>query len=125
MYFAEDRFDPERMLGLLRRYHEDSVAGGYPAARVIGEMAPEIQNIRGGERLLEYEARVSMLLRDHPLTAVCQYDARAFDGAVIMDILKVHPLMVIRGSVVHNPFFVQPEDFLARTIGGHAAGRIL
>jgi len=115
VYFENGSFDPERMLGVLRNYHEDSVSGGYPAARVIGEMAPMVQHVPGGNRLLEYEARVSILLRDHPVTAVCQYDARAFDGAVIMDILKVHPFMVVRGSVVHNPFFIPPEEFLTRS----------
>ena len=55
------------------------------------------------------------------MTAVCQYDAHDFGGDLIMDILKVHPLMVLRGSVVHNPFFIQPEDFLASRPGGHPA----
>lgn len=114
IYYKDDRFDPERMLSVLSRYYEDSVTQGYPAARVIGEMTPEIQHVSGGNRLLEYESRVSILLRDHPVTAVCQYDARSFDGAVIMDILKVHPLMVIRGSVVNNPFYIKPEKFLAQ-----------
>lgn len=117
VYFEGNCFDPERMLRVLRAYHEDSVTQGYPAARVIGEMTPEVQHVPGGNRLLEYEARVSLLLRDHPVTAVCQYDARAFDGAVIMDVLKVHPLMVIRGSVVHNPFFIQPEQYLTKLNG--------
>ncbi|MDO8944651.1 MAG: MEDS domain-containing protein [Desulfobacterales bacterium] len=113
IYFQDDRFDPERMLSLLTKYHEDSVQQGYPAARVIGEMIPAVQAAPGGSRLLEYEAKVSLLLREHPVTAVCQYDARSFDGATIMDILKVHPLMVVRGSVVHNPFYIPPEEFLA------------
>jgi len=113
IYFQNDRFDPERMLRVLTQYHEDSVRQGYPAARVIGEMTPEVQHLPGGSRLLEYESQVSLLLREHPVTAVCQYDARAFDGATIMDVLKVHPMMVIRGSVVHNPFFIPPEIFLA------------
>jgi hypothetical protein len=30
-----------------------------------------------------------------------------------MDILKVHPFMVVRNSVVRNPFFIPPEEFLA------------
>ena len=111
-YFQDNRFDPDRMLGMLAQYQEDSVAKGFTAARLIGEMSPEIQQIEGGNRLLEYESRVSLLLRDHPVTTVCQYDARCFDGAVIMDILKVHPFMVIRGSVVRNPFFMSPEEFL-------------
>ena len=86
---------------------------GFNGGRVIGEMTPEVQQVPGGERLLEYESRVSLLLRTHPVTSVCQYDARTFDGATIMDILKVHPLMVVRGSVVRNPFFIPPEEFLA------------
>jgi len=113
IYFKNDRFDPDRMIEVLTKYHEDSVLEGYPAARVIGEMSPEIQHIPGGSRLLEYESRVSLLQRKHPVTCVCQYDARSFDGAMIMDVLKVHPLMVIRGAVVRNPFFVPPEAFLA------------
>ena len=47
--------------------------------------------------------------------AVCQYDANAFDGATLMKILKVHPMMVIRGAVVRNPCYIQPDEFLARS----------
>ena len=113
VYFQDGRFDPDRMLALLRRFYEDSVATGYPAARVIGEMTADVLHISGGSRLIEYESRVSMLQRECPVTTVCQYDAEAFDGATIMQILKVHPLMVMHGSVVHNPFYVQPEEYLA------------
>ncbi len=114
IYFEDNRFDPERMLNLLTCYYNDSVTHGYPAARVIGEMATEIQHVSGGNRLLEYESKISILLRDHPVTAVCQYDARSFDGAMIMDVLKVHPLMIVRGSVIHNPFYIKPEEFLTQ-----------
>lgn len=112
IYFAENRFDPDRMVSVLKQYHDDSVRQGYPAARVIGEMTPEVQHVPGGSRLTEYESKISLLLKTHPVTAVCQYDARNFDGATIMDILKVHPYMVVRGSVVRNPFFIPPEEYL-------------
>ncbi|NVN89649.1 MAG: MEDS domain-containing protein [Desulfuromonadales bacterium] len=114
VYFKDNCFDPERMLSLLTTYYTDSVAQGYPAARVIGEMTPDIQHISGGNRLMEYESKITLLLRDHPVTAVCQYDSRSFDGAMIMDVLKVHPLMIVRGSVVHNPFCITPEEFLTQ-----------
>lgn len=114
VYFQDGRFDPDRMLGLLKTFHTDSVAAGLPGARVIGEMSPEISTISGGSRLLEYEARINGLLRDHPVTAVCQYDARHFDGATIMDVLAVHPMMVVRGAVVFNPFYVAPEELARR-----------
>ncbi|MBK7578908.1 MAG: MEDS domain-containing protein [Myxococcales bacterium] len=112
VYFEDGRFDPDRMLLVLTAFHDDAVRDGYVASRVIGEMSPEIQQMPGGSRLLEYESRVSVLLRTHSVTTVCQYDARGFDGAMILDILKVHPLMVVQGSVVNNPFFITPETYL-------------
>ena len=111
-YFKDDYFDPERMLAMLAEFHENSVLTKCNGARVIGEMSPRITRVAGGSRLLEYEGHVNSLLRDHPVTAVCQYDARAFDGATIMDVLSVHPLMFIHGSVMQNPFFVAPEELI-------------
>lgn len=112
IYFQDDRFDPDRMMKMLAGYHKDSVDRGFSAARVIGEMAPEIQHIDGGSRLFEYESKVNILLEKHPVTAVCQYDARVFGGGMIMDVLKVHPLMFLRGAVVRNPFFIPPEKLI-------------
>jgi hypothetical protein len=114
VYFEGGTFDPDRMLNTLTNYYIESKNMGFKASRVIGEMTPEIETIPGGDRLLEYESRVSMLLRDHPVTAICQYDANSFDGATIMDVLKVHPKMIVNGAVINNPFFVEPEDYLAQ-----------
>jgi hypothetical protein len=75
-------------------------------------MTPEVEHVPGGDRLLEYESRVSLMVREKPVTAVCQYDANQFSGAAIMNILKVHPKMIVNGIVVHNPFFIEPEQFL-------------
>lgn len=113
VYFQDGCFDPDQILERLKQYHQDAVADGCCAARVIGEMTGDVLRKPGGSRLMEYESRVSMLLRDHPVTAVCQYDANSFDGATIMQVLKVHPLMVVRGNVVRNPFYVSPEEYLA------------
>jgi hypothetical protein len=62
--------------------------------------------------LLRYEARLNTILQEHPLTTVCQYDARRFDGALIMDMLSVHPMMIVRGQLVKNPAYISPEIFL-------------
>ena len=113
-YISDNKFDPDRMVNTLTQFHDESQEMGYPAARVIGEMIPKVLGVEGGDRLLEYESKVSLLLRTHPVTSVCQYDAADFDGATIMDILKVHPQMIVKGTVVHNPFFIQPEEFLSQ-----------
>jgi len=112
VYFKDGYFDPERMLALLVWFHESSLANRCNGARIIGEMSAAITTIAGGSRLLEYEGKVNSTLREHPITAVCQYDARVFSGATIMDVLSVHPLMFIHGNVIQNPFFVTPESSL-------------
>ena len=66
----------------------------------------------GSDRLMEYEALVNNVLKTHPITAVCQYDANRFSGATIVDVLKVHPMMIVRGQIVRNPYYMKPEDFL-------------
>ena len=65
VYFAEGRFDPDRMLQMLAQFYEDSRKAGR-ACRVIGEMSPEVCSIPGGDRLMEYECRVSLLLLEKP-----------------------------------------------------------
>ncbi len=112
IYFKNNRFEPEEMLETLKLFHNDSIKDGQSAARVIGEMTPKINSVEGGERLMEYEARVCNLLETHPVTAVCQYNVDEFDGETIMNVLKVHPLMLIKGAVIRNPFFIQPEEIL-------------
>ncbi len=114
VYFQDGVFDPDRMLKTLTDFYEESLKLGFPASRAIGEMPPEVQDVPGGDRLLEYESRVSILLRDHPFTVLCQYDANVFDGATIMDVLKVHPQTIVNGAVVQNPFFIQPEEYLQK-----------
>jgi len=81
---------------------------------VTGEMSWSLKDYPGSRDLLEYEARINLLVRDVPTTAVCQYDARLFDGATLYGILSVHPMMIVHGRVVRNPYYLEPEVFLAR-----------
>ena len=113
VFVKDGSFDSERALNQLTEFHENSVASGAPAARAIGDPSPAIKDIPGGDRWFEFEARINLLLEKHPVTVVCQYDAKSFDGKTIMDVLKVHPLMVVRGAVVRNPSFIPPEVLLA------------
>ncbi|MBU1195996.1 MAG: MEDS domain-containing protein [Proteobacteria bacterium] len=112
VYFQDNEFDPDRMIHMLTQFYDDALEMGFPASRIIGEMSPEVETVKGGERLLEYECKISMLLRDHPITSVCQYDANSFDGATLMEVLKVHPQMIVNGAVMNNPFFIEPEEYL-------------
>jgi hypothetical protein len=111
-YCPDGTFAPEAMLGRLRAYHKAVVDEGYPGGRVSGEMSWALRGIPGSDRLMEYEALVNDVLGTHPINAICQYDARRFSGAMIYDVLKVHPMMIVHGQVVRNPYYIRPEEFL-------------
>jgi len=113
-YCPSGKFDADQTLNLIRDFYRQAVdTEGYAGARGTGQMGWSIDHGRANIRdLIEYEARVNSLLDEHPYTACCQYDARMFSGEVIMDILSVHPIMIVRGQLVKNPFYVEPKVFL-------------
>ncbi|MDJ0765793.1 MAG: MEDS domain-containing protein [Myxococcota bacterium] len=111
-YCPDGKFIPQRMLDTLRAFYHQTLDEDYPGGRVSGEMTWALRGIPGAERLMEYEALVNDVLTTHPITAICQYDARRFDGAQILDVLRVHPMMIVHGQIVRNPYYMRPEDFL-------------
>jgi hypothetical protein len=117
-YCPGGRFSPEVMFDILREFRAAGDRFGYDGARVSGEMTWALRDIPGHERLLEYEAKVTGVLAECEVTAICQYDAGAWDGATLLHVLRVHPMMVVRGQVVENPFFMQPEDYLRTYVDG-------
>lgn len=105
-------FIPGKMLDTLRAFYEQAKKNGYPNARVSGEMSWALKGIPGSGRLMEYEALVNEVLLTHPVNAICQYDVKKFSGSAILDVLKVHPMMVVHSQIVQNPYYMQPRDFL-------------
>ena len=43
---------------------------------------------------------------------ICAYDLEKFDSGIVIDVLRMHPMVLIGGIVQYNPFFVSPEEFL-------------
>ena len=112
-YCPDGSFSCPEMLDVVGRFYEASLAEGYKGSRGTGEMSwAASHGDVAMEEVMEYEARLNEVLDRYPYTAVCQYDARLFDGQTILDVLSVHPMMIVRGQLVRNPFFIEPRIFL-------------
>ena len=106
-------FSADFMLNMVGQYYTKAIAEGFAGARGAGEMSWALVEGRATMRdLLEYEAKMNAVLAQNPLTVICQYDARRFGGELIMDMLSVHPVMIVRGQLVKNPFYIEPALFL-------------
>jgi KaiC/GvpD/RAD55 family RecA-like ATPase len=108
-YCPDGTFNPDRMCATVRDAYAASRADGYANSRVTGEMSWALRGLPGSEHLIEYEAAINRILKTHPITAMCQYDANRFDGETIFGALRVHPYMVMNGQLVKNPYYETEE----------------
>jgi len=70
-----------------------SLEGGPTILRVVGEMACERLMFSSDAEMLAYEEAYEVMARRYPAVTLCQYDAREFNGEVILRVLKAHPDM--------------------------------
>jgi hypothetical protein len=85
---------------------------GFRVSRSIGNMEWALEDPPGVDDLVEYEARLNYILPRYEDPVICVYDIAKFNGAIIVDILRTHPMVVIGGTLQENPFFVPPDEFL-------------
>lgn len=117
MYCPDGTFVPDRMLASFPVGYNAGLEAGFVGVRGTGEMTWARRGLPGSDKLIEYESRINTVVRDCPLTVVCQYDARQFDGATLFEVLIVHPAMIVRGRISRNPYYLPPEEFQRRGRG--------
>lgn len=112
VYVPDNHFSPDRMLGKLCSFHNECKAAHHPSLRITGETNWTLSGLPGCDRFIEYDARINTIIDTLPAAILCQFDANRFDGGTLYDILSVHPMMIVRGHIVRNPYYVTPEEFL-------------
>lgn len=105
-YCPDGTFMPERMIDYWRAFYMQARHESFAGARFTGETNWLNKGMPGVERWVEYEAMLNILVEEVPVHGViCQYDVNKIDGATLFDVLNVHPMMIVAGQVVHNPYF--------------------
>lgn len=111
-YCPDGRFSIQHMLDTIANAYQQAIADGYTGLRTTGETNWILQEHVSIQDILEYEVRLTRLLKKYPATACCQYDARYFDSDTIMDILNVHPTMIVDDQLVKNPQYLDLNTYL-------------
>ena len=113
-YCPGGRFVPLEVIENMVSRYAMAKKAGYRGSRACGEMSWALRDIPGADRFLEYEVRINTITETFPYIGMCQYDARLFDGAILFKVLQVHPFMIAQGQIVRNPYYIKPEEFLAK-----------
>ncbi|MCG6551216.1 MAG: MEDS domain-containing protein [Candidatus Magnetominusculus sp. LBB02] len=114
-YCPDGRFEMQGMLERLRGIYNLGMGEGYAAVRATGEPSWIHHGVPGAEQWLEYESELNNLALSYPYSGLlCRFDAKMYGGALLYDVLSVHPLMVVKGQVVRNPYYMTTEELRFR-----------
>jgi hypothetical protein len=112
-YLRGGKFSTDAMLEFWEREVGQAVAGGFEFARAAGEMTWALQQMPGVDELVGYESRLNRFLPRYPQVILCLYELDRFSGEVLVDVLKTHPKVLLGGMVLDNPYYLEPDEFLA------------
>jgi len=112
-YFQGGAFSADAMLEFWNRSVGGAMAAGFGFARAVGEMTWALRQMPGVEELVGYEARLNRFLPRYPQVILCLYELDQFSGEVLVDVLKTHPKVLLGGMVLDNPYYLEPDEFLA------------
>lgn len=121
VYLRDGHFDQDRMVSAVDAVIEEGRALGFERHRLSGNMGWALLDRPGTEQLIEYEVRINEVLARTRQPAVCIYDITRLSGALVMDILRSHPLTLVGGVVHENPLYAPPARFLAELRARRAA----
>jgi hypothetical protein len=113
-YLRRGMFSTQEMLD----FWDDSVGAalneeGFEFVRSAGETTWTLKELPGLDEFLTYEAELNRFLPHYPQVIMCLYDLDHFGGAMLVDILKTHPKVLMGGTVLENLYYMEPDEFLA------------
>jgi hypothetical protein len=66
----------------------------------------------GVDALIRYESELNRFTARHPQAVLCMYDLNQYNESIVIDLLKTHPLVLLSGMALENPYFLTPDEFL-------------
>jgi hypothetical protein len=88
---------------------------GYSFCRLVGEMTWALRDAPGVEHLVGYESELNRFTSTNPVIVLCLYDLERFSGEIVVNVVKTHPQVLIHGTLVENPYYIGPDEFLRST----------
>jgi hypothetical protein len=111
-YLRGGLFDQDRMLAVFEQMAGSSAKGGFPLSRIVCHMDWAAEDHSFIDNLVEFESRVNDVWNRHDDAVICVYDLAKFGGDTVVDIMRTHPMIIIGGILLQNPFFAPPMEFL-------------
>ncbi|MBI9008997.1 MAG: MEDS domain-containing protein [Tenericutes bacterium] len=106
-YSKGGKFHPDKMKNLLIQLSKEAKEEGYDGLGISGEISWVLDYTDGFDLIYEYEWKLnSEVFDNYPVTALCRYNMDKFTDDMIINIIQLHPYLIIKNVVHENPFFI-------------------
>ena len=113
------RFDPYHLLSTHQTFiaQELSARAGKPC-RISMDMTWLTQDVATSEQVLKYEAASDAVFtfQNAPIIALMHYDYSKLPGALVVEMLKLHPIAVVGKFIKRNPYYLNSEQYLLKIL---------
>ncbi|HMD90367.1 MAG TPA: PAS domain S-box protein [Anaerolineaceae bacterium] len=95
-------FPQKNVLAEIKKEADKTQTQGFSALRVSCEMGWALQDKSGTASLIEFEIGLNEILLNDFTQALCQYDLRQFDPVILMDLIVIHPVLIVGTQIYEN-----------------------
>lgn len=114
VYLQTGAFEADLMLDFWDDVVSTAVRSeGFSFVRSAGDTTWALSDPPGVNGLVAYEARINRFLPLYPQIILCLYDMTRLSGHLLVEMVKTHPRILVQGTVVENPDYLEPDEFLA------------
>ena len=112
IYFPDGHFDPPRSLDYTDALIDDALVDGFTGLRLTSELT-RIPVSDEWQKIVWYDATINERFARRPIAHMCRYPRSLIPAERVRDLLRTHPVAIVRGEACDNPFYERPEMVLS------------
>jgi hypothetical protein len=111
VYLYGGIFDPPRALDHTDALIDAALVDGFSGLRMTAELT-RIPADGEWQKIVWFDAMVNERFARRPIALLCRYPRTMIPAERVRDVLRTHPVAIVRGESCENPFYERPEIVL-------------
>ncbi|MET0715548.1 MAG: MEDS domain-containing protein [Mycetocola sp.] len=109
-YLRASEFSVKQMISFPVANPASSADHEVPLLRAAGQMS-WVPFEPGARELFVYESAVSHIIAELPTVFLCMYDVQRFGVGMLIDVLRLHPTVLLDGTLLSNLHSLAPPEY--------------
>lgn len=117
-FLINKRFDPYHLLSTHNTFIAQAHRDQWRGVRISIDMTWLTRDVATPEQILKYEAASDAVFtfQNAPIIALMHYDYSKLPGALVVELLKLHPIAVVGKFIKRNPYYLNSEQYLLKIL---------